>query len=53
MALSSNSSFNDAVEEGVKSPAEEKRIGKLVKGYRYTIGTDRKKRDFLKKFEND
>jgi hypothetical protein len=53
MALSSNSSFNDAVEEGVKSPAEMKRIGKLVKGYRYTIGTDRKKRDFLKKFEND
>lgn len=51
MALSSDASFNDAVEAGVKSSAEEKRLAKLVKGYRYTIGTDRKKRDFLRKFE--
>jgi hypothetical protein len=51
MALSSNTAFNDAVEAGVKSPTEMKRIAKLIKGYRYTIGTDRKKRDFLRRFE--
>jgi hypothetical protein len=51
MALSSNTTFNDAVEAGVKSSAEMKRIAKLIKGYRYTIGTDRKKRDFLRRFE--
>ncbi len=51
MALSSYTSFNDAVEAGVKSTAEMKRIGKLVKGYRYTIGTERKKREFLRKYE--
>ncbi len=27
MALSSNSAFNDAVEEGVKSPAENEKTG--------------------------
>lgn len=52
MALSSNAPFNDAVEAGVKSSAEQKRIGNLVKGYRYTIATDRKKREFLRKYEN-
>ncbi len=51
MALSSNAQFNEAVEAGVKSSAEQKRIGKLVKGYRYTIATDRKKREFLRKYE--
>jgi len=51
MALSSNAQFNDAVEAGVKSSAEQKRIGNLVKGYRYTIATDRKKREFLRKYE--
>jgi hypothetical protein len=53
MALSSNTSFNDAVVAGVQSPAEVKRLAKLVKGYRYTIGTDRKKRDFLRTFETE
>jgi 5S rRNA maturation endonuclease (ribonuclease M5) len=51
MALSSNSQFNDAVEEAVKSSTEQKRIAKLAKGYRYTIGTDRKKREFVRKYE--
>jgi hypothetical protein len=51
MALSSNAQFNEAVEAGTKSSAEKKRIGKLAKGYRYTIGTDRKKREFLRKYE--
>jgi len=51
MALSSNSQFNDAVEAGIKSSSEQKRLGNLVKGYHYTIGTDRKKRDFLRKYE--
>jgi hypothetical protein len=53
MALSSNTLFNDAVEAAVKSSSEQKRIGNLVKGYRYTIGTDRKKRDFLRKYETE
>jgi hypothetical protein len=52
MAMSSNAPFNEAVEAGVKSSAEQKRIGNLVKGYRYTIATDRKKREFLRKYEN-
>jgi hypothetical protein len=51
MALSSNSQFNDAVQEAVKSSAEQKRIAKLAKGYRFTIGTDRKKREFVRKYE--
>jgi hypothetical protein len=51
MALSSNAQFNEAVEAGVKSSPEQKRIGNLVKGYRYTIATDRKKREFLRKYE--
>ncbi|MCX6243962.1 MAG: hypothetical protein NTU98_04590 [Bacteroidetes bacterium] len=49
MALSSNASFNESVEAGTKNSNELKRIGKLVKGYRYTIATDRKKQDFLRK----
>jgi hypothetical protein len=52
MALSSNAQFNESVEAGVKSSAEQKRIGNLVKGYRYTIATDRKKREFLRKYES-
>jgi hypothetical protein len=51
MALSSNAQFNDAVEAGIKSSAEQKRIGNLAKGYRYTIATDRKKHEFLRKYE--
>jgi hypothetical protein len=52
MAISSNASFNEAVEAGTKNTNEMKRVAKLVKGYRYTIATDRKRRDFLRKFEN-
>jgi hypothetical protein len=51
MALSSEIPFNDAVEAGVKSSPEQKRIANLAKGYRYTIATDRKKREFLRKYE--
>jgi hypothetical protein len=53
MALSSNAQFNEALDAGIKSSAEQKRLAKLVKGYRYTIATDRKRRDFLRKFETE
>jgi hypothetical protein len=50
-ALSSNLEFNDKVLEGIKSRAEQNRIDDISKGYRYNMSTERKKRDFLKKFE--
>jgi hypothetical protein len=53
MALSSNPAFNEAVEAGAKNPAEQKRLTKLIKGYRYTIATERKKKEFLRKYENN
>ncbi|MCX6246834.1 MAG: hypothetical protein NTW10_03785 [Bacteroidetes bacterium] len=52
MALSSNVQFNEALDAGIKSTTEQKRLAKLAKGYRYTIATDRKKREFLRKYEN-
>jgi len=50
-ALSSNLAFNDLITEAQKSKAEQNRVDKEAKGFRYTISTDRKKRDFLRKFE--
>ena len=50
--LSSNLEFNDLVLNAAKSNAEQKKAGEAVKGYRYSISTDRKKRDFLRKFES-
>jgi hypothetical protein len=49
-AISSNLEFNDAVLNGVKSRTEEKKMDDFAKGYRYSIATDRKKRDFLNKY---
>ncbi|HNY01796.1 MAG TPA: hypothetical protein PKG48_04375 [Bacteroidales bacterium] len=51
MALSSDISFNDMVREDVQSRAEQKRVGGMVKGYTYTLATERKKRDFLRRFQ--
>ena len=50
-SISSDLNFNDILTAAVRSKAEMDRVDKLVKGYRYTISTDRKKRDFLRKFE--
>jgi len=50
MALSSNLEFNDKVEAGTKSSAEMKRIGNIIKNFRYTIATERKKREFLRRY---
>ncbi|MGE5425079.1 MAG: hypothetical protein ACM3N9_06925 [Syntrophothermus sp.] len=49
--LSSNLEFNDMVTKEIQSKGEQKRLDDIVKGYRYTLSTDRKKRDFLRKYE--
>jgi hypothetical protein len=49
--LSSNLPFNDQITDAMKSKSEQNRIDHLAKGYRYVISTERKKRDFLRKFE--
>jgi hypothetical protein len=49
--ISSDLAFNDLVTEAQKSKAEQNRVDKLAKGFRYIISTDRKKREFLRKFE--
>jgi hypothetical protein len=51
--LSSDLEFNDMITSGQKSKSEQKRIYNISKGYRYIISTDRKKRDFLRKFETE
>jgi len=51
--LSSNLEFNDLITEAQKSKSEQNRIDDLAKGFRYIISTDRKKRDFLRKFETE
>jgi len=50
-ALSSNLEFNDIILEVQKSKTEQNRVDKAAKGFRYTLSTERKKRDFLRKFE--
>jgi hypothetical protein len=49
--LSSNMDFNELITNSMKSKSEENRMDKEAKGYRLIISTERKKRDFLKKFE--
>jgi hypothetical protein len=51
--LSSNLEFNDQITESQKSKSEQNRVDGLAKGFRYIISTDRKKRDFLRKFEKE
>ncbi len=51
--LSSDPGYNDLILEAQKSGAERKRVGKLAKGFWYTQATERKKRDFLRKFETE
>jgi len=49
--LSSNLEFNDLITEALKSKTEQNRVDKQAKGFRYTLSTERKKREFLRKFE--
>ncbi len=49
--LSSDLTFNDLVREDVQSRGEQKRVGEIAKGFSYTLSTERKKRDFLRKYE--
>jgi len=53
MALSSDLAFNDIVRSAAQSRAEQKRVGSEAKGYTYTLATERKKRDFLRKFHTE
>jgi hypothetical protein len=50
-AISSDLSFNDIIIKDAQSKSEASRLKNLAKGYRYSISTDRKKREFLRKFQ--
>jgi hypothetical protein len=49
--ISSNLEYNDMIIKAQQDKNEMKRVDKAAKGFRYTISTDRKKKDFLRKFE--
>jgi hypothetical protein len=49
--ISSNLEFNDLIIQAQQNKSEMNRIDKEAKGYRYTISTERKKRDFLRRFD--
>ena len=51
MALSSDLNFNDIIREEAQSRTEQKRVSGLAKGFTYTVATERKKRDFLRKYQ--
>jgi hypothetical protein len=51
--LSSDIDFNDIIIKDAQSKNEISRLKKLAKGYRYSVSTERKKRDFLRKFETE
>ncbi|MCX6282099.1 MAG: hypothetical protein NTU51_09050 [Bacteroidetes bacterium] len=50
-AISSDIAFNDRIINARKSKADQKKVDKQSKGFTFTISTERKKRDFLRKFE--
>jgi hypothetical protein len=51
--ISSNLEFNDMILKAVKSNSEQKKMSEAAKRYRFSISTERKKRDFLRKFETE
>ncbi|MCX6306554.1 MAG: hypothetical protein NT040_16440 [Bacteroidetes bacterium] len=51
MALSSDLTFNDILREDVQSRTEQKRLQGIAKGFAVTVATERKKRDFLRKYQ--
>lgn len=53
MALSSDLDFNDIIRKESQSGTEQKRVSNLAKGFTYTVATERKKRDFLRKFQTE
>jgi hypothetical protein len=50
-ALSSDLTYNDMIINARKSKSEQNKASKKARGFTYTISTERKKRDFLRKFE--
>jgi len=50
-SLSSNLAYNDLIINARKSKTEQNKASKKARGFSYTISTERKKRDFLRKFE--
>ncbi|MFZ4521885.1 MAG: hypothetical protein ACOYNC_09275 [Bacteroidales bacterium] len=51
MTLSSDLNYNDMVREDAQSRTEQKRLQGISKGFTVTVATERKKRDFLRKYE--
>lgn len=51
--ISSNLTYNDVITTQQKSGSEWKKFGDIYKNYKVVISTDRKKRDFLRKFETE
>jgi hypothetical protein len=51
--LSSNIEFNDLITNEQRSSSEKKRIDNIAKGFQIIISTDRKKREFLRKFQTE
>lgn len=49
--LSSDISFNDIIISARKSKTEQKKASREARGFTYTLAQERKKRDFLRKFE--
>jgi hypothetical protein len=49
--LSSDISFNDIIISARKSKGEQKKASREARGFTYTLAQERKKRDFLRKFE--
>jgi len=48
--LSSDLDLNDKIKEAQLNRKEFKRLNKIWRGYRYTLSTGRKKRDFIRRF---
>ena len=48
--LSSDLDLNDMIKEAQLNRMELKRVNKIWRGYRYTLSTGRKKRDFVRKY---
>ncbi len=53
VALSSDLAFNDLIRAAAQSKQEQKRVSHLAKGFVYSLATERKKRDFLRKFTSE
>jgi hypothetical protein len=51
MTLSNDLTFNDIIREEAQSRTEQKRVGGIARGFTYTLATERKKRDFLRKYQ--